>query len=325
MGSSRQEYWSGLPCPPPGNLPKPGIETTSLKSPALASRLFNTSTTWEAPQKGWTLPFTLRSAAVIIKAPCELLLFAFTTRILAGLFLTWSFLDGKEIFLKWIWTPTSLFLVRKCYQTSYRYIDILRLFLCLPPSNKWKPNVKSRGSVRILHPYLRTSLGVKLLFLWLFPGAGLSLLQPGPRLPPASLLWPGQQEPGDHRQVAAHSCLWWCPKPHGAEVVQETCEASHPSRMENFRRVETHQDGGSGWLRSGLRIISWFTCLPKAFHPFLQKTKKKNGALTQKTVDLFDGLDITSSIGLGRPVWTVRHSLVFSSRSLFFVSVFRNH
>ena len=36
MGFSSQEYWSGLPCPPPGDLPNPGIELTSLKSPALA-------------------------------------------------------------------------------------------------------------------------------------------------------------------------------------------------------------------------------------------------------------------------------------------------
>ena len=33
---SRQEYWSGLPFPPPGDLPDPGIEPTSLTSPALA-------------------------------------------------------------------------------------------------------------------------------------------------------------------------------------------------------------------------------------------------------------------------------------------------
>ena len=32
MGFSRQEYWSGLPCPPPGDLPKPGIEPVSLTS-----------------------------------------------------------------------------------------------------------------------------------------------------------------------------------------------------------------------------------------------------------------------------------------------------
>ena len=35
MGFSRQEYWSGLPCPPPGNLPDPGIKPLSPASPAL--------------------------------------------------------------------------------------------------------------------------------------------------------------------------------------------------------------------------------------------------------------------------------------------------
>ena len=45
MGFCRQEYWSGLPFPSPGDLPDPGIEATS---PALAGRLFTTAT-WEAP------------------------------------------------------------------------------------------------------------------------------------------------------------------------------------------------------------------------------------------------------------------------------------
>ena len=49
MGFSRQEHWSGLPCPPPGDLPNPGIEPVSLMSPALASGFFITSATWEAP------------------------------------------------------------------------------------------------------------------------------------------------------------------------------------------------------------------------------------------------------------------------------------
>ena len=35
LGFSRQECWSGLPCPPPGDLPDPEIKLTSLKSPAL--------------------------------------------------------------------------------------------------------------------------------------------------------------------------------------------------------------------------------------------------------------------------------------------------
>ena len=30
IGFSRQEYWSGFPCPPPGDLPDPGIESASL-------------------------------------------------------------------------------------------------------------------------------------------------------------------------------------------------------------------------------------------------------------------------------------------------------
>ena len=47
MGFSRQQYWSGLPCPPPGDLPDPGMEPKSLTSPALAGRFFTTSVTWE--------------------------------------------------------------------------------------------------------------------------------------------------------------------------------------------------------------------------------------------------------------------------------------
>ena len=48
MGLSRQEYWSGLPFPPPGDLPDPGIERLSLMILALADGFFTTSTTWEA-------------------------------------------------------------------------------------------------------------------------------------------------------------------------------------------------------------------------------------------------------------------------------------
>ena len=40
MGFSRQEYWSGVPCPSPGDLPDPGIESASLTSPVLAGWFF---------------------------------------------------------------------------------------------------------------------------------------------------------------------------------------------------------------------------------------------------------------------------------------------
>ena len=43
MGFSRQEYWSGLPCPPL-DLPDPGTKPTSLTSPALAGGFFITRT-----------------------------------------------------------------------------------------------------------------------------------------------------------------------------------------------------------------------------------------------------------------------------------------
>ena len=53
MGFSRQEYWSGSPNPSPGDLPDPGVKSTSLLSPAVADRFFTTSATWEA----WRVPY----------------------------------------------------------------------------------------------------------------------------------------------------------------------------------------------------------------------------------------------------------------------------
>ena len=48
MGFSRQEHWSGLPCPPPRDLPNSGTEPASPASPALAGGFFTTGVTWEA-------------------------------------------------------------------------------------------------------------------------------------------------------------------------------------------------------------------------------------------------------------------------------------
>ena len=48
IGFSRQEYCNGLTCPPPGDLPDPGIEPESLMSPTLAGGFFTTRATWEA-------------------------------------------------------------------------------------------------------------------------------------------------------------------------------------------------------------------------------------------------------------------------------------
>ena len=56
MGFSRQEYWSGVLFPSPGDLPNPGIKPASLLFPALAGRFFTTRATWEAHEgnrRGW--------------------------------------------------------------------------------------------------------------------------------------------------------------------------------------------------------------------------------------------------------------------------------
>ena len=59
MGFSRHEYWSGLPCLPPGDLPNPGFKAMSLMSLALAGGFFTTRATWEAhpPQSCFTRRF----------------------------------------------------------------------------------------------------------------------------------------------------------------------------------------------------------------------------------------------------------------------------
>ena len=44
----KEEHWSGLSFPPPGDLPEPGIKPTSLASSALAGWFFTTSAIWEA-------------------------------------------------------------------------------------------------------------------------------------------------------------------------------------------------------------------------------------------------------------------------------------
>ena len=53
-GFSRQEYWSELPCPPPGDLPSPGLNPHHL-----VGRFFTPSATWEAFQKEEILQMNL--------------------------------------------------------------------------------------------------------------------------------------------------------------------------------------------------------------------------------------------------------------------------
>ena len=60
MEFSRQEYWSGLPFPSPGNPPNPGIEPTSLASSALAGGFFTTSATSDLLKEVTHLKFRVK-------------------------------------------------------------------------------------------------------------------------------------------------------------------------------------------------------------------------------------------------------------------------
>ena len=51
MGFSRQEYWRGLPFPPPRDLPDPRIKPTSPVAPALAGRFFATEPPGKSKKK----------------------------------------------------------------------------------------------------------------------------------------------------------------------------------------------------------------------------------------------------------------------------------
>ena len=61
MGFSKQEDWRGLPCPPPGDLPHPGVEPMS---PVLAGRFFTTNAIWEV-QYLW-----IYLAKLVFTLPC---------------------------------------------------------------------------------------------------------------------------------------------------------------------------------------------------------------------------------------------------------------
>ena len=98
VGFSRQEYWSGLPCPPPGDLPNPGVKPTSLKSPALAGGFFTTSTTWGAQEQAQSVT---RSGSVIRASCWVYVLYAFIkAQCCPGWRLHSSMSEGQSLYRK---------------------------------------------------------------------------------------------------------------------------------------------------------------------------------------------------------------------------------
>ena len=92
MGFSNQEYWSGFPCPSPGDLPNPGIEPTFLMFPALAGRFFTTCATWEACRGFRVGNKHLYFGYIASVAPLEWLFFMRTTLDQFFYYIPWKFI-----------------------------------------------------------------------------------------------------------------------------------------------------------------------------------------------------------------------------------------
>ena len=100
MWVSRQEYWSGLPCPSPGDLPNAEIEPASLMSPALTGRFFTTSTTWEAPDSvHYSVIHCLSMYDLITIAVKAVLRFLLLWTMMMWKFLFTSYIDLVQLFL----------------------------------------------------------------------------------------------------------------------------------------------------------------------------------------------------------------------------------
>ena len=78
MEFSRQEYWSGLPFPTPGDLPNPAIEPESLTSPALGGGFF----TVVPPGSQYFIIISMNSY-IMVSVFCKILFFLFEKNLLA--------------------------------------------------------------------------------------------------------------------------------------------------------------------------------------------------------------------------------------------------
>ena len=69
MGFLGQEYWSGLPCPPPGDLPHPGIEPMSPVFPGLAGGFFTIEPPWKLIP--WEVDLNALSLFLLVSSPVQ--------------------------------------------------------------------------------------------------------------------------------------------------------------------------------------------------------------------------------------------------------------
>ena len=128
VGFSRQEYWNGLPPPPPEDLPHAGIEPASFKSPALAGRFFTTSTTWGSPLEISGFPWLTIIFDVQTSYP-SLFFFFFSPALLCYRLLTSSDSStSSEQFLRATWDAVSRTRRLKNFPSD-KTLSVFRLWL----------------------------------------------------------------------------------------------------------------------------------------------------------------------------------------------------
>ena len=119
VGFSRQEYWSGLPCPPPGDLPNPGIKLVSLMSSALAGRFFTTRANWEVPCSRYQY---------FISVHCEIIFYYMGISFCLFIHQLMDILSCIKLFLLWLKLQTV---------TSYLSIILLSCYRAqVPPGER---------------------------------------------------------------------------------------------------------------------------------------------------------------------------------------------
>ena len=112
MGFYRLEYWSGLPCPPPGALPDPEIEPASLMFLALAGRFFTTSATWEVLiMVCYFLMYCwIQLVNILLRIFVSMFISAIGCKFLLCVwYLFWFWQQDDAYLLEWTWKHSLLF------------------------------------------------------------------------------------------------------------------------------------------------------------------------------------------------------------------------
>ena len=115
IGFTRQEYWNGLPCLPPGDLLDPGIKRASLLSPALRGGFFTISATWK-PLVGCIFPFS------------SLPLLLFFPQLLVKLCQRTTLPSCISFALRRFWSPLPV----QCYEPLSIVLQSLCLLVLIP-------------------------------------------------------------------------------------------------------------------------------------------------------------------------------------------------